>query len=399
MEPFMNQGAPVAFWRDLRFLRVAAQVIFIVVIVALLVSVITNIQSGLQQAGIGTSFDFLSRPSNFQIDEGLSAEPHRREDSYANAFLVGFINTARVLVVGLVGSMLLGLVMGVARLSNNWLARNIAMVFIEVMQNTPLLVQLLFLATAIKSVLPPVRDAFNLPGPSYLSVKGLATPALVPTANTPLWLGIAAGGLLIGLTIWGRLRKQRVDSGKNTNAPQIGLAIIFGVGAIAWLVLSLSGTPPYTISVPEIGRFSYAENAGAVLTPEFVIISLGLILYTGAFIAEIVRSGIQAVAYGQWEAGRAAGFTYFQTLRLIILPQAFRVMIPPLTNQFLNLAKNSTLGTAVGFFELFGVARTSAESIPIVPLIIIVMVTYLVLNVIIAMIMNIFNSRFQFKTR
>jgi general L-amino acid transport system permease protein len=318
--------------------------------------------------------------------------PHSIDDDYAHAFVVGFVNTMRVVFIGLILATLLGLFFGIARLSTNWLLRVISLVFIEVMQNTPLLVQLVFIYAGVVLTLPMIREAIVLPGPSYLSIRGYASPALVPTESTPLWMLIMAGTFAVTYALWQIRRRTQIETGKVTYAAETALGLFALVAVIATVVLR-----PYLVDVPTVQGPRYI--GGAVVSPEFVAIVVGLVLYTGAFIAEIVRSGIQAVPHGQWEAARASGFTYAQTLRLIILPQALRVMIPPLTNQYLNLAKNSTLGAVVGYQELFGVGKTAQESVPVIPVLVIVMGTYLAISLLTALIMNRFNARMQLKTR
>jgi general L-amino acid transport system permease protein len=308
--------------------------------------------------------------------------------------VIATLNTLRVIAAGLFFATLLGLFVGIARLSTNWLVRNLALSYVEVMQNTPLLLQLFFLYSGVVLTLPPARRAIELPGPSFLSVRGLATPSLVPAANAGLWVFFMALALVAGITLWRRLRKIRIDTGRITYAAETGLAIILGVGVLAWMALS-----PFTISLPRLQGSGYARGEGAVLSPEFFAITLGLVLYTGAFISEVVRSGIQSVPSGQWEAARSQGFGYGQILRLIVLPQALRVMIPPLTNQYLNLAKNSSLSAAVGFADLYAVAQTMQQSVPVIPVVIIIMTTYLVINLILAFLMNMLNARVQLRTR
>jgi general L-amino acid transport system permease protein len=382
-----------AFLRDVRVLRVFAQIIFIVVIVTLIGWLLTNAQTGLQRANIPTDFNFLSQPSGFQIDEGLTFQPHKRTDPYVNAFVVGFVNTLRATFTSLILSTVFGLFIGIGRLSTNWLVRTLATGYIEVFQNTPLLLQLFFLFALIR-LLPPIRQAIELPGPAYLSVRGLAIPTLNATATTLIWFVVAAAGIVGGAILWRRLRRIRIDTGRTTFAAEIGGLVMVGVGLIAGVILN-----PFEVSTPRIQGLGYAPNQGGIITPEFLVLVLGLVLYTSAFIAEVVRSGIQAVPSGQWEASRAGGLTYGQTLRLVILPQALRIMIPPLTNQYLNLAKNSSLGAAVGYAELFGVARTMTQSVPAVPVIAIVMFTYLALSLVMAWVMNWINGRVQIKTR
>jgi general L-amino acid transport system permease protein len=301
-----------------------------------------------------------------------------------------------VIGVGLILTTALGLIMGLARLSTNWLIRQIAVVYIEIMQNTPLLIQLFFLYSGVLLLLPPVRESIVLPGPTYLSIRGLAMPALWPTETTGMWTVIVTVAAVIGWAIWRQRRRIRIETGQITYAFEIGAGIIILTGVIAWFVLPVR---PFNVSFPEIVGPRYVDTQGVVVSPEFAAIVAGLVLYTGAFVAEIVRAGIQSVPTGQWEAARAQGFTYGQLLRLIVLPQALRVMIPPLTNQYLNLIKNSSLGAAVGFSDLFGVSKTVLQSGQVVSVIAIVMLLYLSLDLITSFIMNVINGRFQLKAR
>jgi general L-amino acid transport system permease protein len=396
MADFSEQlrASPFAFVRDVRFLRSAAQLIVLLIVIGLAIWLINNTNEGLARARIPTDFSFLTQPSGFQIDEGLVDQPHKRTDSYANAFGVALINTLRAVILSLILATLLGLFVGIARLSTNLLVRTLAIAYIEVFQNTPLLLQLFFIFTSVLLTLPRATEPIILPGPSYLSSSGLATPNLIATQTAGLWLLLTVIGIGTGITLWQRLRKIRLETGRTTYAAEIGLTVMISVGVIAWIVLQ-----PFTVDFPELGRFGYVRNKGAIISASFVAIVLGLVLYTGAFIAEIVRSGIQSVPIGQWEAARSQGFSYGQILRLIVIPQALRVMIPPLTNQYLNLAKNSSLGAAVGFAEVFGVARTMAQSVSVVPIMVIVMGIYLSLSLITSAVMNVLNARFQIKTR
>ncbi len=381
-------------WRDIRFLRTAGQVVFLIVALILAGWFIHNINDGLRRTGLYPSFDFLDQTSGFAIGEGLNAEPHTNMDTYGHALIIGLINTLRVMVIGIVLTSILGLFMGLARLSTNWLLRQIATVYIEVMQNTPLLLQLVFLYSGVMLLLPPVRQAIQLPGPTYFSIRGLAMPGLWPTDGTAAWTVLVLVAAAAGWWIWRRRRAVQLETGQVTHAAEIGQGIVILAAVVGWNILK-----PYTVSVPQIIGPRYVDTEGVIVTPEFTAIVAGLVLYTGAFVAEIVRVGIQSVPIGQWEAARSQGFSYVQTLRLIVLPQALRVMIPPLTNQYLNLIKNSSLGAAVGFSDLFGVSKTIFNSGQTIPVIIVVMVTYLILDLLTAFIMNLLNARFQLKTR
>jgi general L-amino acid transport system permease protein len=392
----------IPFWRDIRFLRVVGQIGFLVIIAVIFVWLFNNTQAGLKRANLSLGFDFLNQPSSFQIDEGLVSSPHTRQDSFAHAFEIGFINTVRVLVVGLVLATIVGLVMGIARLSTNWLIRNIAIAYVELMQNTPLLLQLIFLYVGVILLLPPVRQSVTLPGPIYLSVRGMALPGLTSSAATFPWVALTILGGLVGIMIWRRERAIQLDTGRKTYGFEIGFVVFLAVAAISWLVFALlpGQSAPLTVSLPAISGPRYIDTQGIIISPEFVTIVAGLVLYTGAFIAEIVRAGIQSVPKGQWEAARAQGFSYFQILRLIVLPQSLRVIIPPLTNQYTNLIKNSSLGAIVGYSDLFGISKTiQLQSGQPIQVIAIVMATYLVLDLIASVVMNFLNSRIQFKTR
>jgi general L-amino acid transport system permease protein len=396
-----SQSVP-PFWRDIRFLHFIGQVIFLIVMIVLFAWLFNNTRTGLERAGVPLGFNFLDQPSSFQIDEGLLPSPHSRQDTFAHAFGIGLINTVRVLVIGLILTTIVGLVMGIARLSTNWLIRTIAAIYVEVMQNTPLLLQLIFIYVGVILLLPPVRQSVTLPGPVYLSVRGMALPALWSTPTTLLWLIIVITAFIAGVVIWRRNRRIQLDTGRITYGFEIGLALFLGLSIISWIVFAvLPGLgAPFTISLPQITGPRYVDTQGIIVSPEFVAIVAGLVLYTGAFIAEIVRAGIQSVPKGQWEASRAQGFSYFQILRLIVLPQALRVMIPPLTNQYINLIKNSSLGAAVGYSDMFGISKTiQLQSGQPIEVIAIVMVAYLTLDLIASALMNLLNTRFQFKTR
>jgi len=382
-------------FRDIRTLRMAFQLAFIAVVIFIGVVLVNNTRRGLDRIGLVPSFSFLNQTSNVQIDEGLTPSPHSAQDTFAHAFLLGIVNTMRVVVVGLVFTSILGLLVGIARLSSNWLVRNLAVVFIEIVQNTPLLIQLIFLYSVVFLALPPVRDAVTLPGPIFLSVRGLAHPGLVPTGSaTAVYTILLIGGVIGSVMLFRRRNEEEQRTGERRYSAELATGLFFLIAVTGWIILQ-----PYLISMPERLGPRYIETSGVIVSPEFTAIVVGLVLYTSAFVAEIVRSGIQAVPNGQWEAARAQGFTYFQTLRLIILPQALRVMVPPLTNQYLNLVKNSSLAGVVGFADVFGVGKTALDSGQTVPVVILVMGIYLVIDLTVAFLMDKVNQRVQLKTR
>ncbi|MBX3063131.1 MAG: ABC transporter permease subunit [Anaerolineae bacterium] len=391
--PTSSPASPKLSITDIRVIRTLIQLVFLIGMTLLFAVLINNGRIGLQRIGLTPSFDFLDNPSNMQISEGLVNNPHVAQDSFAHAFLIGVINTLRVVVIGLILTTIFGVLVGIARLSTNWLIRTLATIYIEIMQNTPLLVQLVFIYAIFLS-LPRAQESIVLPGPSYISVRGFAMPGLWPTDSTAVWTILVLVAGVIGFIIWRTRRRIQIETGKRTYAFELGAGLLLAAAILSWIILR-----PYAVSYPELLGPRYNPQVGVVVSIAFSSITLGLVLYTSAFVAEIIRSGIQSVPNGQWEAARSQGFGYFQTLRLIVLPQAFRVAIPPLTNQYLNLIKNSSLGAVVGYADIFGVGKIGFESGQTVPVVVIVIVLYLTLDLFTAFLMNLINQRAQFKVR
>jgi general L-amino acid transport system permease protein len=332
------------------------------------------------------SLDFLDRRAGFDIGE--SPVPYDPNDSYGQAYLVGLLNTLFIGVVGIILATVLGVIVGVARLSPNWLLRQIAGAYVELMRNTPLLVQLFFIF-AILLQLPPVQDTFALPGGIFLNQRGLFVPGPQPGATFAPWLvlvGLGLAAVIGGSIVAGRL-EQHGRPGYRLGL--VGL-VVLGVLAIGgWFVLA-----PMTFDLPVRGRFNF--SGGLALSTSFTALLLGLVLYTAGFIAEVVRGGIQAVRHGQVEAARALGLSEGDTLRLIVFPQAMRVIVPPLTSQYLNLTKNSSLAIAVGYPDLFKVGETMANQTgQPVAVITLVMATYLAISLVTSVLMNLYNRRVQ----
>jgi general L-amino acid transport system permease protein len=392
-------SSPLAVLRDVRVLQIIGQIIFVVLVVVIGAILVSNAYAGLQRANLVPSFDFLRLPSSFQIDDGLITAPHSGSDTFFHAFAVGFVNTLRVLFVGLVGASVLGLFVGIGRLSTNFLIRNICRIYIEIFQNTPLLIQLIFLYYGVFLQLPLVREAQPFLGVFYVSRGGIAMPALWPNDRTLLWTALIAVSAVVAFVIYATRRRRMVETGQVTRPFEWAALFFVGVFVVSFLFIN-----PYDVSlparIPPSSQIRFNSNVGVLISVEYVAVCAGLILYTGAFIAEIVRSGIQSVSKGQREAADALGLSAFQKLRLIILPQALRVMFPPLTNQYSALLKNSALGAYIGFPDFFGVGRTIGnQSAQPIPVIFIVIVVYVALTLIIAFAMNVLNARFQLKTR
>ena len=376
----------IPFWRDIRVLRVLFQVIFLIGVLLLAGILYTNMLRGLRGLGLTLNLDFLNDEAGFGIAEGIAYEP---SDTYLRAFWVGVINTIRVSIIGIVCATILGLVVGIARLSSNWLVRNIAAVYVECFRNIPLLLQILFWYTAVILQLPSVRKSFTFLGGVFINQRGVYLPSPQPTSSMKIWLGCLAAGLILALILY-LVRSRKLQQMEQPGFPaKWALPVFLLVAFVGWF---LTPGRPFTWELPALKGFNF--DGGIYLSPEFSALLIGLVIYTAAFIAEVVRSGIQSVATGQREAAKAIGLSEFQTLRLVILPQALRVIAPPLTSQYLNLTKNSSLAVAIGFPDLFNVGNTmmnqTGQSIPIFGMI---MMSYLIISLMTSAYMNWYNRR------
>lgn len=383
----------IPFWRDERVLRAAAQIISALVIIGFIYWMVVNFFEITQQRGMSLSYGFLKEPAGFPIAE--SYVPYDPTMSFGRAFLVGLINTLLVSVFGIVFSTLLGFVVGLARLSSNWLISRIALAFIEFHRNIPLLVLLFLWYFGIFTRLPRVKESITLPGPIYINQRGLylAWPRL--TESGSIFLISVVIGVILAVTAWIVLRRIREVRGRETYFGWVSLGILILMPAIGWFG---SGGTPLWVDVPVLQGFNF--KGGLRLTPEFAALLVGLTTYTAAFIAEVVRAGIQAVHKGQVDAARAVGLRNSHVLGLIVIPQALRVVIPPLISQYLNLTKNSSLALTIGFQELFAVGKISINQAGrAVPVFLMVMATYLGLSLFTSLVLNIYNRRVQFIER
>lgn len=389
--PQLVRRSAVPLYRDIRVLRVFAQLVFVALVLLAGWFLFTNMTRGIARLGGSFGFGFLEGAASFALSETpIPYDPAK--DTYLVAFFIGMLNTLRVVVVGIALATILGLVTGIALLSSNWLVSKAAQVYVEIFRNTPLLVQLFFWYFVGILKLPRARDSVQLPGAVFLNNRGLTLPWLTPQEGFSQWLIVAALALGVGAFVYyglGRVRMPLLREWRGLWA----LAIWISLGIIAAVVLD-----PFLPSIPALRGFNF--QGGATLSPEYVALLFGLVVYTAAFIAEIVRAGIQAVPRGTGEASRALGLTYVQTLRLVTIPLALRVIIPPLTNQYLNLSKNSSLAIAVGYADLFYVSNTifnqTGQTIQVV---LMVMATYLIISLVIAAIMNVLNARFRLVER
>jgi len=387
----MERRTAVPFWRDVRVLAVLSQVVFVLVLAAFAGFLYANLSTAMRQRGLVAGFDYLKNESGFEIGEGLI--PYRPTDTYGRAYIVGLLNTLEVSAVGIVLATILGVIVGVARLSTNWLVNKLAAIYIEIIRNTPLLVQLVFIYFGVFFQLPPMSQTLELPGGVFANQRGLFVPRPIVSPTFLPWLALMAAGIVAAVVIWKLVTRVFKSSTLGTWLATIVVLIL--VPTLGWMLL---GAPPLTFEVPIRERFNF--RGGLTLTPEFSALLTGLVLYTAGFIAEVVRGGIQAVGRGQIEAANAIGLSPMQILRLVIFPQAMRVIVPPLTSQYLNLAKNSSLAIAIGFPDMFAVNQTIANQTgQPVPAIALMMGTYLLMSLFTSLIMNIYNRSVQILER
>lgn len=391
--PSLRKMTGPPLWRDERVLRAIAQLVFLVLILAALGYFWGNMQDNMRRQGLSLSFSFLRTTSGFDIGENLV--PYSRNSTFAQAFLVGLVNTLLVSFLGVVAATLLGIFFGVARLSTNFLIQQIAKVYIEFLRNIPLLVFLIFLYTGFFIQLPRVREAITLPGPTFLSNRGVVIPWGTPTETFDGYLWALGGAALLGILVTTGLNIYGRRVGRAPLSLAWGLSAFLLVAVLGWLLMP---TAPLAFSRPELQGLRIA--GGLTMSPEFMALLTGLAVYTSAFIADVVRAGIQAIPRGQVEAARSVGLSPMLTLRLIVFPQAMRVIVPPLTSQYLNLTKNSSLAVAIGYPELFHVSGTVLnQSGRAVEVITIAMAIYLAISLLTSLFMNWYNNRVRLVER
>ena len=378
-------------WRSQAFRGLIYQILAIAAVALGVWFLATNTMHNMQVRGIQSGFDFLKGPAGFDIGESLF--PFDSSQPYWQAFLVGLANTLRVAIVGIILTTILGTLLGVGRFSRNALVRGLCYAYVEFFRNVPVLLQLLMWYLLFTEVLPAASEAWTL-GPLFLSKGGLSFPIPVWESGH-LWgaIGLLAGAVLAFVyRSWAY--RQFEATGKLKSMVWVPLVIFLVGGTAGWL----AGGAPAQFDSPIKGEFSI-ENGGA-LTPEFLSVLLGLTVYTAAFVAEVVRAGISSVARGQGEAAAALGLNQGQSMQLVQLPQALRVIIPPMTNQFLNLTKNSSLAVAIGYPDVVSIANTALNQTGrAVECIAIVMLVYLSTSLTTSFLMNWYNTRSAIKER
>lgn len=391
----------IPFYRDVRFLKVFFQILFVIVVILLAGFFYSNMLNGLRRQNLELGLSFLiDSEAGIEISEGIDFDP---SETFLKAFWVGVVNTLKVSILGIFCATVIGFFFGIARLSSNWLIRQIASVYVECFRNIPLILQIIFWY-AIMLVLPVVRESISFFNSIFINVRGVYIPSLEGTAGLIPWLWYLLSGIIITIIVILGVAAFRYffqfRERYETDRPSFISNIIFGakwIAAPTFLIAALVGwllTPevPFELSRPELQGFNFV--GGINFSPEFTALLIGLAVYTSAFIAEVVRSGIQAVVKGQREAARSVGLKESQVLRLVVVPQAIPVIVPPLTSQYLNLAKNSSLAIFIGFPDLFQVGEImmnqTGQSIPIFAMI---MVSYLIMSLTTSAFMNWYNHR------
>jgi general L-amino acid transport system permease protein len=371
-------------------------IVFQVAVVVLLALgvwwVVDNTIENLRRSNIQTGFGFLRGRAGFDIADRLVA--YSSDSSYGRALVVGILNTLLVAASGIVTATVLGFLVGIGRLSGNWLIRKIATVYVELFRNIPPLLVILFWYQGVLALLPGVKQSYHLPFGSYLNTRGFYFPR--PVWGEGAWLVLAGLGVGVALAwfVANRAHARQAATGQQFPVLAVGLALVIGMPLLGFVLAGL----PLTFDMPKLGTFNL--SGGTNVKPEFLSLFLALSFYTASFIAEIVRAGIQGVSRGQTEAYSALGLRSGQGLRLVIIPQAFRIIIPPLTSQYLNLTKNSTLAVAIGFADLYAVGGTilnqTGQAIEIMA---VFGVVYLALSLVTSLFMNWFNAKMALKER
>ncbi|EJG0780538.1 amino acid ABC transporter permease [Vibrio parahaemolyticus] len=363
------------------------QIIAIAALVFFFYTIINNALNNLDARGIATGFGFLNQEAGFGI--GLTLIEYNETYSYGRTFIVGLLNTALVSVLGIILATAIGFTMGVARLSTNWLVSRLAAVYIETFRNIPLLLQIFFWYFAVLQALPSARQSLSLGEAIFLNVRGLYFPAPVFNEGSGVVIAAFIIGLIatISISIWAR-NKQRL-TGQQTPMGRIGLGLLVGLPLLVYFVSGM----PISLEYPQLKGFNF--KGGISIIPELAALLLALSVYTAAFIAEIVRSGINAVSHGQTEAAMSLGLPRAKTLKLVVIPQALRIIIPPLTSQYLNLTKNSSLAMAIGYPDLVSVfaGTTLNQTGQAIEIIAMTMGVYLTLSLLTSALMNLYNRK------
>lgn len=379
-----------AMLRDERFWKIAFQVITLIVVLVLLSFFLGNLNRNLVQQGRAFSFNFLRNQAGFSIGESLIR--YRPNDPYWRALMVGLGNTLTLVAGGIALTTVLGVVAGVASFSKNWLVHKLSRLYVGLVRNIPLLLQLFFWYFAIYGALPRPADQISVLGLAFLNNRGVYIPWAGSAVLAVLGIAATVGAVIAALWLWQWRTKIRIETGVGGRAQSVALAVL-GLVWLAIITVGMNWTMPSGIEGGGV-------TGGLRLSREYVAALTALVFYTSAFVAEIVRAGIQSVSKGQWEAARTLGLNAGMVMRLVVFPQAMRVIIPPMNSEYMNLTKNTSLAFAIAFPEMYSVATTTYNQTgrP-VEVFVVLMATYLILCLLITLVMNLLNQTVQFKER
>jgi len=372
--------------RDPRLRGLFYQAVLLAIVIGVGVEFALNAKANLEAQRIATGFGFLDNTAGFGVNQALI--PYQESDSYGRVFLVGLLNTLLVAVLGIAFATVIGFGVGIARLSSNWLLAKLAGAYVEVIRNQPLLFQILFWYLAVLAAMPAPRNSYSLFGLFFANQRGITAPRPVFEAGA-IWIGAALVlGIVAAFVVRSWAYRRQAETGEQFPVVPTMWGIIIGLPVLAYLATGM----PISFNYAEQGRFNL--TGGMTIIPEFVALVIALVAYTAAFIGEIVRAGIQAVSHGQTEAGRSLGLAEGRILNLIVIPQALRVIIPPLTSQYLNLAKNSSLAVGIGYPDMVSVGGTilnqTGQAIEIIAM---WMGCYLTISIVTSIFMNWYNER------
>lgn len=382
----VSHRASVAWWRDERKRGLIWQIVVIAVLGFGVWFVIQNMIENLQRLGVPLGFDFLDAPAGFAIS--FSVIPTHLNSSIGRVIVAGMLNTLLASAISIVLATILGLIIGICRLSKNYLISRLATAYVETLRNIPLLVQLLFWYVAILQLFPNVRQAVSVFDLMFMSKRGVNIPRPIAEDDFGIVLVALAAGIVLAIAMWHWARRRQMATGQQFPRVWVGLGLVVGLPVIVSFALG----NPVRWEIPELAGFNF--KGGLVVQPELTALVLGMTAYTASFIAEIVRGGILAVSHGQTEAAYALGLRPATTLRLVIIPQSLRIIVPPMTSQYLNIVKNTTLAGAIAYPDLFSVIGTSLNQTgrP-VENIAIMMTFFLVISILISLFMNWYNRR------
>jgi general L-amino acid transport system permease protein len=387
----MSDRDKIPFWRDDRVVKILGQSIVVLVVAIIFLFLGSNLTRNFQRLGLSFGFNFLDRPASFGLGDTFIA--YSPTDPYTKAIFIGLINSLRVMFFGIILASVVGITVGISRLSSNWLVRRLATIYVEIVRNTPLLLQLFFWYFAVFLKFPKLNNPITFFDRIFFTNQGVYLPVLARSIFTWLSLVFLLLIIVVSIFLW---RRQTEIISQQTNLRKFDRFIFLGL-AIAGAIVFIFGLDW------KIPRLDLQENnilGGMQLSTEFATILIGLSIYTAAYIAEVVRAGIQSVDKGQTEAAIALGLKPNLTMRLVIFPQALRLMIPPLTNEYLNLIKNSSLAVAIGYNDVYAVSSTvSNQTGRSIEMLLVIVGTYLSINLIISSLMNWFNRKVQLGVR